>query len=1394
MATAHPLDLHLTADGLPPAGDNAQWTAFWAQCNAEQLVQTLSDRLNFDQCDEDSPALARQIFQGSQLAECSTVHSALFLSLLNRLLATHKLSRRQEAYAQELTDMLNNEIAHCTHLTVLEMNIVLLERIKSFHPFNRFALELFPNMLLRLASLEDLPDHDYPDFANLHAGPDAQDYVLDRLFTYPWHPDLCLSLVTMGRELILTKPQLDFFLHKVFKVLRTVAIDEIPPFVYQILLLSKAGRKRDILAQVIDYFDDLLTQTSTSSSNAPDRIQIIPKDRLHRTENVVLLHLSFAVKQDQELGTELVRLAKARTTPALSPFLVSALLTMAKIHRFESAVIDMLRVKLVHHYKDQHRQRTIMGPSFTGPAGPLDPLGTLFTRLASNNTVGWDQTVPSLLQIALALLEATSNGSSTHPFAKPKESPPISQAMAQAVLATTRPELVADLEPMADPFGSLAVDTLVAIFAAHRMLRAELLDQVLSRIELRAPSSSCCLALLSRLVTNFADVLVADHLTRIKELFNCLAYLTADVAERVMLTVLPLVRQDGGFCDHLMLVLRKHMFSRAVEGRQVALTGLLVLLASVTTELVSTTDAALELALAYELIGMLHRCLTQQHAIRLRLYQGLVALVGELTLPVSVTRQLFTMLQSHLTKYLATPLTSVPPVMLDRALASNTDGQSAVLEPLPWLIKAVLAVHRTFVVANAGLASDEFTTQLSDIMTGWLSADLTDFGLDTAADFSATTNVGVQKGLLLTMVLQIHEVMLEHVLLRVDTPAGTMARELFAKEAAVYGLIRSKVGPAKGRRTAPVELVGDLMSLSTVVQALAAGTTSPEPWTAPFHNHAPCLWLTMTMGLAQVHRWADHPECLPSPLAMVQVTRLATNLVQHFLLPWIHQPGRLASDIGLNNRDQTRGYVGLVADLFANSFALMIRSGRSALEPLLTAMAALPDFGTLDSSAPTQPQEALLTPDQTLSLMAQMLQKLLVAFVSETTPIYHEGLPLLRVLELLTVPRSGSQLAPLGPTVPVARQLTSWLRRLCTEVPVEDLTVVRTLLQLVVTLENQQTHDSTTLQFLAQDVHTLLGDVVEYGDDDNDNNALQTLKFAVVTPRTAPAVIGFVLGTITKWLDDVEWMVNQLKDQINAHKAAAKMHLSDTADAMVGDHPNLPCPSYDALVTILYPKLTTCIKTLTTLEQTCLPSAVPAQLLQVLQKTFKVLSQLVRVQTLSGGTIRKPFTELIQLVGQGLTRQLDVFIPQFQAKDSEELTFAAQRKKRQKKGKASSATGSLPAKYRTKLEKESRFIPQLVYHREQFEQYIIQLTKKSKVNMTQYLRRSTAHDFQIVQHHLEDLTTDDEEAASSLKAAALNEAENELALGSSSEGAEVDLDNTSSSAATVKTSRKRPRA
>ena len=41
-------------------------------------------------------------------------------------------------------------------------------------------------------------------------------------------------------------------------------------------------------------------------------VQSIPKEQLHRTEGTVLLHISFAIKQDQDLAREFIKYIKVR--------------------------------------------------------------------------------------------------------------------------------------------------------------------------------------------------------------------------------------------------------------------------------------------------------------------------------------------------------------------------------------------------------------------------------------------------------------------------------------------------------------------------------------------------------------------------------------------------------------------------------------------------------------------------------------------------------------------------------------------------------------------------------------------------------------------------------------------------------------------------------------------------------------------------------------------------------------------------------------------------------------------------------------------------------------------------------------------------------------------------
>ncbi len=48
-----------------------------------------------------------------------------------------------------------------------------------------------------------------------------------------------------------------------------------------------------------------------------------------------------------------------------------------------------------------------------------------------------------------------------------------------------------------------------------------------------------------------------------------------------------------------------------------------------------------------------------------------------------------------------------------------------------------------------------------------------------------------------------------------------------------------------------------------------------------------------------------------------------------------------------------------------------------------------------------------------------------------------------------------------------------------------------------------------------------------------------------------------------------------------------------------------------------------------------------------------------------------------------------------------------------------------------RVDKKTKTIPNLIFQIEQYERFLIQLTKKTKVNFTKYCKRSTTRDFRI---------------------------------------------------------------
>ncbi|KAF9387950.1 hypothetical protein BGX21_000433 [Mortierella sp. AD011] len=143
------------------------------------------------------------------------------------------------------------------------------------------------------------------------------------------------------------------------------------------------------------------------------------------------------------------------------------------------------------------------------------------------------------------------------------------------------------------------------------------------------------------------------------------------------------------------------------------------------------------------------------------------------------------------------------------------------------------------------------------------------------------------------------------------------------------------------------------------------------------------------------------------------------------------------------------------------------------------------------------------------------------------------------------------------------------------------------------------------------------------------------------------------------------------------------------------------------------------------------------------------------------------FLRVTQVAGTELSRYLYSFLSYFQMLDVEQKARAQERGGGQKGSKkavgdknknedlglaapSKSTTGGIQgvgggvkSRQKAKIMRESKLIPTLIYGVEQYERYVIQLGKKAKVNLTQFMRRSTSRDFRIQIQRLGDLGLED---------------------------------------------------
>ncbi|XP_023237133.1 Fanconi anemia group I protein-like [Centruroides sculpturatus] len=144
-------------------------------------------------------------------------------------------------------------------------------------------------------------------------GTEYRSHLIKCLCLNKWEPECAVQVASTFREVALSNEELQWLIEKLLKVLQEVEMQEIPTLVYQLLLLSSKGFRKQLLEKILFYFKnqaDILKKQKLNRDRNKENESMHSNDTIKHIEGTVILHITFAAKQDQEIGKEFVKLLK----------------------------------------------------------------------------------------------------------------------------------------------------------------------------------------------------------------------------------------------------------------------------------------------------------------------------------------------------------------------------------------------------------------------------------------------------------------------------------------------------------------------------------------------------------------------------------------------------------------------------------------------------------------------------------------------------------------------------------------------------------------------------------------------------------------------------------------------------------------------------------------------------------------------------------------------------------------------------------------------------------------------------------------------------------------------------------------------------------------------------
>ncbi|XP_011929768.1 PREDICTED: Fanconi anemia group I protein isoform X4 [Cercocebus atys] len=1143
-------------------------------------------------------------------------------------------------------------------------------------------------------------------FKGVLSGEECKKQLINILCSGRWDQQYVIQLTSMFKDVPLTAEEVEFVVEKALSMFSKMNLQEIPPLVYQLLVLSSKGSRKSVLEGIIAFFSALDKQhNEEQTGDELLDVVTVPSGELRHVEGTIILHIVFAIKLDYELGRELLKHLKAGqqgdSNNNLSPFSIALLLSVTRIQRFQDQVLDLLKTSVVKSFKDL---QLLQGSKFLQNLVPhRSYVSTMILEVVKNSVHSWDHVTQGLVELGFILMDSYG----------PKK-----------VLDGKTIETSPSLSRMPNQHAcKLGANILLETFKIHEMIRQEILEQVLNRVVTRASSPiSHFLDLLSNIVM-YAPLVLQSCSSKVTEAFDYLSFLPLQTVQRLLKAVQPLLKVSMSMRDSLILVLRKAMFANQLDARKSAVAGFLLLLknfkvlgslsssqcsqslsfSQVHVDVHSHYNSVANETFCLEIMDSLRRCLSQQADVRLMLYEGFYDVLRRNS---QLANSIMQTLLSQLKQFYEPKPDLLPPLKLEACILTQGDKIS-LQEPLDYLLCCIqhcLAWYKNTVIPlQQGEEEEEeeeaFYQALDDILESitnrMIKSELEDFELDKSADFSQSTSIGIKNNICAFLVMGVCEVLIEY-----NFSISNFSKNKFEDILSLFmcykklsDILNEKAGKAKTKMANKTN--DSLLSMKFVSSLLTVlfrdSIQSHQESLSVLRSSSEFMRYAVNIALQKVQQLKETGHVSgPDGQNPDKIFQNLCDITRVLLWRYTSIPTSVEES---GKKEKGKSISLLCLEGLQKIFSAVQQFYQPKIQQFLRALDVTDKEGE-------EREDADVSVTQRTAFQIRQFQRSLLNLLSSQEEDFNSKEALL----LVTVLTSLSKL--LEPSSPQFVQMLSWTSKICKENSREDALFCKSLMNLLFSLHVLYKSPVILLRDLSQDIHGHLGDI------DQDVEVEKTNHFAIVNLRTAaPTICLLVLSQAEKVLEEVDWLITKLKGQVS----------QETVSEEASSQTTLPNQPVEKAIVM---QLGTLLTFFHELVQTALPSGSCVDtLLKDLCKMYTTLTALVRYYLQvcqSSGGIPKNMEKLVKLSGSHLTPVCYSFISYVQNK-SKSLNYTGEKKEKP----ATVATAM------ARVLRETKPIPNLIFAIEQYEKFLIHLSKRSKVNLMQHMKLSTSRDFKI---------------------------------------------------------------